>query len=450
VRLVFEPRTAKVERQELVNTLLAHTSLESNSALNLVVIGRDGRPRQKPLLEILREWVDYRVETVRRRSRHRLDKVLDRIHVLEGRQAVLLNIDKVIKLIRNSEQPKPDLIKAFKLTERQAEDILELRLRQLAKLEAIRLEQELAELRKDEGTLRKLLESESALRRQVGKEFDEDAKKFGDDRRTLIEAAERAVVEARVLDEPVTVIVSVMGFARARSGHGHDTSQFGFKSGDELYGAFECRTVDQLVALGSNGRCYAIPVSQLPSARGDGLPVTSMIDLEPGSRLVSYVAGPAEAPLLLSTGAGYGFACQMGDLLSRQKGGKQFISVDAGVDPLRPALVDPATDMRIACVSEKGRMLVFDAGEIKAQSGGGRGVVLMGLDDGERMIAAIACGDAGVVVHGQSPRSGKPVEVELSAARMKAHFGHRARKGILITPRIKPTGLAKPRPVPAG
>jgi topoisomerase IV subunit A len=199
VRLVFEPRTSRIDREELVNVLLAHTSLESSAPINLVMIGRDGRPRQKGLVQILGEWIEFRIETVRRRSQHRLTKVQDRIHILEGRQQVLLNIDKVIKLIRNSDEPKADLMKAFSLTERQAEDILELRLRQLARLEGIKIEQELAQLRKDEAALQKLLGSEGALRRQVGKEFDEDAKKFSpadkDPRRTLLQAAERASVE---------------------------------------------------------------------------------------------------------------------------------------------------------------------------------------------------------------------------------------------------------------
>jgi topoisomerase IV subunit A len=371
--------------------------------------------------------------------------VQDRIHILEGRQQVLLNIDKVIRTIRNADEPKADLIKAFGLTERQAEDILELRLRQLAKLEGIRIEQELAELRKDEASLQKLLGSESALRRQVGREFDEDAKKFGDGRRTLLQAAERAVVETKVLDEPVTVIVSEKGFARARSGHGHDATQMSFKAGDALYGAWECRTVDHLVAIGSNGRVYTVPVAQLPSARGDGAPVTSMIELESGTRLVGYVAGAASTPLLLATSAGYGFACTIDNLLSRQKGGKQFITVDEGAQPLRPAVVDPAVDDRIACLSEKGRLLVFAAAEIKAQAAGGRGVILMGLDDGETLVDAIACGKAGVIVTGLN-RAGKPVQNDVDGAEFKSHEGSRARKGTLLKGKLKDARLKKPAP----
>jgi topoisomerase-4 subunit A len=442
VRLVFEPRTSKIDRDEFVNVLLANTSLESSAPVNLVMIGRDGRPRQKTLLEILGEWIEFRVETVRRRTRHRLSKVEDRIHILEGRQAVLLNIDKVIKLIRNSDEPKPELIKAFKLTERQADDILDLRLRQLARLEGIKIEQELAELRKDAAGLQKLLGSDGALRRQVGKEFDDDGKKHGDPRRTLIEAAERASVETRVVDEPVTVIISEQGFARARTGHGHDALQFTFKPGDGLYGAYEVRTTDLLIAVGSNGRVYSMPVAQLPSARGDGAPVTSMIELEPGTRLVAYLAGAATEPLLLATSNGYGFACQLGDLATRQKGGKQFISVDEGATPLRPVRVDTAADNRIACLSQKGRLLVFAANEIKAQSGGGRGVILMGLDDGENLIAAQPCSNAGVIVSGTA-KSGKPVEVAVARADLEAHTGHRARKGTLVKSKLQVAGLRR-------
>jgi topoisomerase-4 subunit A len=442
VRLVFEPRTSKIDRDEFVKVLLANTSLESSVPINLVMIGRDGRPRQKTLIEILAEWIEFRVETVRRRMQHRLSKVEDRIHILEGRQAVLLNIDRVIKLIRNSDEPKPELMKAFRLTERQADDILDLRLRQLARLEGIKIEQELAELRKDQSGLQRLLGSDGALRKQVGKEFDDDAKKFGDARRTLIEAAERASLETRIIDEPVTVIISEQGFARARSGHGHDTTQLTFKPGDSLYGAYEVRTVDQLIAIGVNGRVYSVPVAQLPSARGDGAPVTSMIELEAGTRLVAYLAGAITQVLLLATSNGYGFACQIGDMVTRQKGGKQFITVDDGAAPLRPAFVDPAVDDRIACLSQKGRLLVFAASEIKAQSGGGRGVILMGLDDGETLIAAQPCSSAGVVVSGTS-KSGKPVEITVARGDLDTHTGHRARKGTLVKSKLQVAGLRR-------
>ena len=204
---------------------------------------------------------------------------------------MLLNIDEVIAIIRQSDEPKAALIARFKLSERQAEDILEIRLRQLARLEAIKIEQELKELREEQKKLEEILGSPAALRRLMVKEIEADAKPFGDARRTLIQAEKKAVAEVKVVDEPVTVVVSQKGWVRARQGHGHEAASFAFKAGDGLYGTFECRTVDTLLAFGSNGRVYSMPVASLPGARGDGQPVTTLIELEPGTQLVHYFAG---------------------------------------------------------------------------------------------------------------------------------------------------------------
>ena len=268
VRLVFEPRTSKIEQSLLVNTLLACTSLETSVSINLVMLGRDRRPRQKTLTDILQEWIDFRLHTVRRRSAHRLGKVEDRIHILEGRQLVLLNIDEVIRIIRESDEPKPALMQAFGLTERQAEDILEIRLRQLARLEAIRIEQELKALEDERKKLQGLLGSEATLKKAVIREIEADIKTYGDDRRTLIETAEKAAVEAKQVEEPVTVIISEKGWVRARQGHGHDARQFSFKTGDSLQGAHEVMTTDLVYALASNGRVYSVPVAVLALAAG--------------------------------------------------------------------------------------------------------------------------------------------------------------------------------------
>jgi topoisomerase-4 subunit A len=313
----------------------------------------------------------------------------------------------------------------------------------LARLEGIKIEQELAELRKDAESLQKLLGSDGALRKQVAKEFDEDAKKYGDARRTLIEAAERTAIEAKVLDEPVTVIVSEQGFLRARTGHGHDAAQFTFRSGDALYGAFEVRTVDQLIAVGSNGRVYSVPVAQLPSARGDGAPASSMIELEVGTRIVGFAVGAVTLPLFIASNNGFGFACQLGDMVSRQKAGKQFITVDDDAAPLRPAFVQPDDD-RIACLSANGRLLVFAASEVKALAGGGRGVTLMQLEGGEKLLAAQPCSAAGVIVSGIG-RGDKPVEINIVRADLEAHTGHRARKGSLAKAKLKVQGLRRAR-----
>ena len=440
MRLVFEPKSKNQDQEEFSNLLLAHTSLENNAAINLVMIGADGRPRQKGLGDILREWIGFRFDTVTRRTQYRLGKVDDRIHILEGREAVLLNIDKVIKIIRESDEPKPALMKAFKLSDRQAEDILEIRLRQLARLEAIKIQQELAELRKERVVLQDLLDQPASMKKLLVKEIEGDAKQYGDARRTLIEEAERAVAEQKLIDEPVTVVISQKGWVRSRQGHGHDAQQFGFKSGDVMYAAFECRTVDTLLAFGSNGRVYSVAVAQLPGARGDGVPVTTLVELEPGTRLLHYFAGAANTPLLLSSTAAYGFSAKAGDMVSRQKGGKSFMTMDEGDEPLMPRVI-AANASAVACLSERGRLLIFGLTDIKQQSAGGRGVTLMELDDKERLLAAEPISQKGVRVIGTGQRSAKAQETNLSGADLAHHIGKRARKGKLLASRMKASRL---------
>jgi len=442
VRLVFEPRSSRVDQQELVNVLLAHTSLETSVAVNLVMVGADGRPRQKTLREILLEWTEFRITTVTRRSRHRLARVDERIHVLEGRRLVLLNIDEVIRIIRESEDPRQALIERFSLSERQADDILEIRLRQLARLEAIRIEQELKSLRDEKSGLESLLGNPNAMRRQVVREIEADAKQYGDDRRTLIEPARRASAEVRVIEEPVTVVVSERGWVRARQGHGHDPAQFAFKAGDALYGAYEVMTTDHVFAVATNGRVYSLPVSQMPSARGDGAPITSFVELEPGSRVDHVFAAKGDAGVLFSTRRGNGFVCQCADLVGRTRQGKSFIALDEGDEPRRPALFDPAL-LQVLCVSGNGRALVFAVGEVKALRNGGRGVMLMGLDKDEPLAQAIVFGESGVLLEGVG-RGGKAIRREFSARELTGYAGARARKGRLIEPRVREARLSLP------
>ncbi len=372
VRLVFEPKTSRIPQDELLNTLLAHTSLESSTPINLTMVGADGRPTQKSLRQLLVEWIGFRLATVERRSRHRLGKVAERIHILEGRQLVLLNIDEVIALIRAAEEPKAALIERFALSERQAEDILEIRLRQLARLEAIKIEQELKDLRVEEAKLRELLASPAALKRTVVREIEADTKTFGDERRTLIEAGKRSVAEVRIVDEPVTVAVSLKGWVRALKGHEVDPAQLAFKAGDALYGTFGCRSVDTLLVFGSDGRVYSIAVAALPSGRGDGQPVTSLIDLEPGTQPAHYFAGAATQMLLLAGTGGFGLLARAGDLVSRQRGGKAFLALEGDEKPLPPSTLTEATN-RVACLTLEGRLLVFGLDELKVQPKGGRG-----------------------------------------------------------------------------
>ncbi|MDO5623554.1 MAG: DNA topoisomerase IV subunit A [Pseudomonadota bacterium] len=440
VRIVFEPKSRTIGQDELARTLLAHTSLETSASINLTSVGLDGRPVQKSLRQMLLEWIDFRQQTITRRSQHRLQKVQDRIHILEGRQLVLLNIDEVIAIIRTSDEPKAALIARFALTERQADDILDIRLRQLARLEAIKIEQELQELRKQQSGLEDILGSPATLRRLMVKEIEADAKQFADARRTLIQAEKKAVAEVKVIDEPVTVVISEKGWVRARQGHGHDAAAFAFKAGDGLYGTFECRTVDNLLVFGSNGRVYTVPVASLPGARGDGQPITTLIELEAGTQPAHYFAGPDSATLLLSQSGGYGFLARVAHMLSRQRGGKTFITVGEGEHICRPAPLVPDAEPRpaqdttpmgeathVACVSTGGRLLTFEIGELKLMEKGGRGLTLIDLDAKDTLAGAAAY-TRSVRITGTG-RGGKPREEVLEIRSLNNARAARARKG---------------------
>jgi topoisomerase-4 subunit A len=444
VRLVFEPKTSKIDQNELITSLLAHTSLETSAPINLTVVGLDGKPVQKSMRQLLTEWIEFRQRTIERRSRHRLDKVLDRIHILEGRQLVLLNIDEVIRIIRGSDEPKQALIARFKLTDRQAEDILEIRLRQLARLEAIKIEQELKELREDQKKLEEILGSPAVLRRLMVKEIEGDTKQFGDARRTLIQAEKKAVAEVKVIDEPVTVVVSQKGWVRARTGHGHDRASFAFKAGDGLYGTFECRTVDTLLAFGSNGRVYSVPVSMLPGARGDGQPLTTYVDLESGTQLVHYFAGAANGWLLLSSSGGYGFLATVDNMISRQKGGKAFISVGDGESVCRPSPANVAPQVpatHVCCASTNGRILTFEISELKAMGNGGRGLMLLDLDPKDTLAGAAAYTRA-VKISGVG-RGGKERDETLEIRSLNNAKGARGRKGKAADLGFKPVTIER-------
>ena len=434
VRLVFEPKTSKLDRDEFVNTLLAQTSMETSVPINLVCIGTDHRPRQKGLRQALLEWIGFRTGTVLRRTQYRYDKVSDRIHVLEGRMLVYLNVDEVIQTIRESDEPRSALMKRFKLTERQADDILDMRLRQLARLEGIKIEQELSEKRAEQEKLKELIDQPTALKRLIIKEIEADAKQYGDDRRTLIKVAERAVMEVRLLDEPITVIVSQKGWLRARQGHGHDASQFNFKAGDDCYGVFECRSTDTLVALGSNGRAYSVAVSGLPSTRGDGAPVTSMIDLAPGSQIEHMLAASAESRFLFSTTQGFGFIAKVSDLASRQRAGKQFITLEDQDALIRPVPVFSGA-IHLALMSTRQRLLVIPLDEVKTLASGGRGTILMGIDTPDKLAQCVPLSKAGMRVVGLYRN--KQVEDVVSGTQLGEYLSKRARKGKLLNIRSK-------------
>ena len=445
VRLVFEPKSSRQDESEFVNLLLAKTGMESNAPMNLVMVGLDGRPTSKNLREVLIEWLDFRFKTVTRRTRHRLDQVLDRIHVLEGRLLVLLNVDEVIRIIRNADDPKAELIVAFNLSERQAEDILEIRLRQLAKLEHIKLEKELEGLLKEQKGLEKVLGSRKTLENLVVSEIEADAKAYGDKRRTVIEASEKAIAAAPIVDEPVTVIFSKKGWVRARQGWGIDAAMLSFKEGDALASIVECRTVDPVVFLDSMGRAYTLEASELPPGRGDGAPVSSLVDLQGGAQIRHMIVAKLETNLLVASTGGYGFIAKFGDLLAKKRAGKEFMTLEEGEEPLPPFAFEESSANYVAALSEQGRLLLFSIAEMR-QLSKGRGVIVMGLEKGEKLVAVAVSVQRKLTVVGTG-RGGREKTVTISGEELAHYAGHRARMGRVIADKIKPTGLVVVTPV---
>lgn len=439
VRLVLEPKTSKVDETEFVNLLLAKTSLEGNASINLVMVGLDGRPTGKSLREMLLEWTEFRLATVTRRTQFRLDQVLDRIHVLEGRMIVLLNVDKVIKVIRNADEPRAELMAAFSLTERQAEDILEMRLRQLAKLEHIKVEQELDAKRKEQKDLEKFLGSRKALENLVVKEIEADMKTFGDARRTVIQVSEKAVMATPIIDEPITVIFSRNGWIRGRQGWEVDASALSFKEGDGLQTLIQCRTVDPVVFLDSKGRAYSVEATALPSGRGDGVPASSLVEVQDGAKILYCLAGKAETQILVASTGGYAFHTKLADMVSNRRAGREFMSLDETETPVPPVTFTETPGSYVASVSEGGKLLLVQLAELKYQTKG-RGLILMGLDKDEKLVAVLVSDLPTLTVVGVG-RGGKEKEVVLSKRELGHFASTRAHKGRVLPEKVKPTGF---------
>lgn len=438
VRLVIDPKSKSIDREELVSTILSKTSLETSCKFNLVVIGIDGKPRQKGLKDILSEWVSFRLRTVRARSQTSLNEAEARIHTLEGRLIVLVDIEEVIRIIRGADDPKKELMTHFGLSDTQAEDILEIKLRQLASLDEVKLRKELEKLRNEAERLRGLLTDEKKLRREVTKEIRQDIDTYGDERRTLIEEAKGASIAKQVIDEPVTVIVSEKGFLRSRQGHGFDARAMNFKLGDKYRCSMECRSVDNLYILSNTGRIYSILVSSLPSARGEGTHVSAFVQFQDGDVPFDYICGAPDTVLLFTSDAAMGFFCKMSDLAVRQRGGKSFFILD-GAKPLPVQVSTPLTGW-IAALSSSGRLVVFTTDELRALSSGGKGTTIMALQDDEKLVAAVPISPNGVVVVGKG-RGGKIQELLVGPRSIEDYRTRRGRKGRFVEAKWEFLGL---------
>jgi topoisomerase-4 subunit A len=437
VRIVLEPRSSRMDQEQFIALLLANTSLESTVPLNLVSLGLDGRPTQKSLVQMLTEWVSFRVATVYRRSETRLAKVNERIHILEGRMIAFLNIDEVIRVIRESDDPKADLMARWPLSEIQAEDILEIRLRQLARMEGIKIEKELGELKREAKGLRHILGDGDALRALVAEEIEADAAKYGDGRRTLIEAVGKVSLDktATIPDEPCTVILSRNGWIRQRAGHDVDMAVLSFKDGDGLLAIEKTRTVHPVVVVDSSGRAYSLSLPDIPGGRSDGVPLASLMDMPPRTKAAVMCAASPETRYLFSTSAGYGFIATLKDLVSRQRAGKAFMTVGEGDVLLPPAVVGQGS--LIVALGSSGRLLAFPISEMKELSGG-KGVIILGLNDDEMLIATAVLPEMASLRIGGAGRGGKSSERILDWETLQQYVLHRARKGIVPPVKFKP------------
>lgn len=431
-RLVIEPRSNRVDIEALMNHLFATTDLEKTIRTNLNMIGTDGRPQVKPLNRILSEWLEFRTTTVRRRLQNRLDKVIARLHILDGLLIAYLNIDEVIHIIRTEEVPKQALMERFALSETQAEAILELRLRQLAKLEEIKIRGEQDDLAAERNKLEKTLGSPARLRTMIKKEIMADAETYGDDRRTRLVVREEAQAfrETEILpSEAVTVILSKKGWIRSAKGHDIDPGGLNYKAGDAFAFAGMGKSNQPTVLLDSTGRTYTLATHSLPSARSQGEPVSGRVNPPPGAEMRGLLIGEPGEQFLLASDAGYGFIARLEDLVSKNKNGKAALSLPRNAKVLPPAPVRQLETDYLAAVSNEGRLLVFPVRDLpELAKGKGNKIINIpsarAAEHEEYMIGAVVLGaeDALLVFAGKR-------KLRLKGAELEHYLGERGRRG---------------------
>ncbi len=435
IRLVITPRSGRVNIEELMSHLFSTTSLERTFRVNMNIIGLDGRPQAFNLVGLLSEWLKFRRETVRRRLQHRLQIVIDRLHILDGLLIAFLNIDAVIKIIRKEDKPKPVLMKRFKLSDAQAEAVLNLRLRHLARLEEMKIRGEQEELSDERDTLEKTLKSAARLKKLIKAEILADAAAYGDARRTVI--VEREVAQALdetqlVASEPVTVILSQRGYARAAKGHEIDPLVVSYKAGDGFLAAAQGRSNQLAMFIDSTGRVYSVMAHMLPSARGQGEPLSGKFKPPDGAEFCGTMIGDAADKCLLASDAGYGFIATLGDLVSRNKAGKAVLRVPARGRAVVPAPAPPDTECLIAAASSIGRLLLFEMEELP-ELAKGKGNKLINIPakkyaNGEERLVAVAVvpEDGNLRVH-----SGSRV-MTIKWNDVDRYYGERGRRGALL------------------
>ncbi len=436
IRVVLFPRSNRIDADELMPHLFATTDLEKSYRVNLNMIGLDGRPQVKNLRQILTEWLRFRTDTVTRRLQHRLEKVERRLHLLEGLRIAYLNLDEVIRIVRSEDEPKPVLMKRFGLSEEQADYILETRLRQLARLEEMKINAESDELEQERAKINVLLNSKARLKTLIKDELRDDAKKFGDDRRSplVARAAAQALDEAAlVTSEPTTIVLSAMGWIRAAKGHDIDAPGLSYREGDSYLASARGRTTQQVALIDSSGRSYSVPAHALPSARGNGEPVSGRFSLPAGAQIDTLAIADPTTRLVLATDFGYGFVTRFEALLGSKKAGKQLINMDDKAHVLHPALVEDSARDRIVVATSSGHLLMFSVAELPELDNGGKGNKLIEipkpkLGSGERVvgIAVVAEGRSEVTLFAGQRK------LILKWADLVEYGGNRATRGALL------------------
>jgi topoisomerase IV subunit A len=434
-RIVIEPRSNRVDIEQLMAHLFATTDLERTYRVNLNIIGLDGKPKVMGLKALLQEWLQFRSDTVTRRINWRLDKVRARLHILDGLLAIYLNLDEVIKIIRREDEPKPVLMKRFKLTDIQTEAILETKLRHLARLEEMKIRGEQDELKQEEEELDKIVRSKARLKKLIREELLAAAAEFGDERRSRIveRAAAQAINETElVTSEPVTVVLSQRGWVRAAKGHELDPSTLSYKTGDSFQAAARGRSTQLAVFLDSTGRAYSLVAHSLPSARGQGEPLSGRIDPPEGATFAGVLIGEPDDRWVIASDAGYGFVVKLGELHSRNRAGKAVLKVPEGSGVLAPTQVPAAEDAVLCAVSTDGKLLVFAVKDLP-ELPRGKGNKIFGLSSKkvasrEEYLAAIA-----VVAPGQSLIVySSERKMTLKYAELKDYRGERAQRGAVL------------------
>ncbi|HMA11114.1 MAG TPA: DNA topoisomerase IV subunit A [Steroidobacteraceae bacterium] len=434
VRIVIVPRSNRVDLQQLMAHLFATTDLERSYRVNLNVIDLDGRPKVMGLKALLSRWLEFRIGTVKRRLAHRLEKVSRRLHLLDGLLIVYLNLDEVIRIIRREDEPKPKLIARFKLSEEQAEMILETKLRHLAKLEEMKIREEQKDLAEERDRLDALLKSEKKLRNLVRDEIEADAAEYGDARRSKIveREAAQAIEEADLIaNEPVTVVLSTGGFVRAAKGHEIDPATLSYKTGDGFLAAARGRSIQQAVFLDSTGRAYSLPAHSLPSARGQGEPLSGRLDPPDGAKFAGLAIGEPGDKWLLASDAGFGFIAKLEDLHARVRAGKAVLNLTEGAKVLCPVPV-PSPDAVIAAVFGEGRLLVFPAAELPEMARG-KGNRIFGTPTGkgaepEKLVALATLTEGQKLVVWCGERS-----MTLGWKELADYRGERAQRGAVLS-----------------